>query len=511
VDTVNPAPSSQGITSLTTPDAVNSVAAALPPFAPLWINEVEPINVTGITNGAGQHVPWVELYNPSTNKVALTNLWLSPNYTDLTAWAFPTGATINPGQFLVIFADGQTNLSTTSELHTSFSLSSSNGSIALSRAFNGQPQVLDYVNYGRLQPDWSYGSIPDGQSFVRQAFYSPTPGGTNGNGGGPPSSSIAYNIAGSTYTQSFDSLPDPGVTSVNSANPVTIDGVTYSLANPYDFAFPAMTNGSSGGLGLASLAGWYGSSSLLSRFGATDGDQTTGGQISFGLPNDGNRALGLLATSTTGTTAFGAKIINNTHETLNFITVLATGELWRQSSLPKTLQCFYAIDPTATAPMPSQATASLPALNVIFPTDAGAAGGVAVDGTAAANQSVITTTNQAITNWTAGAALWLVWQMTDPTGKAQGLGIDNFSFSAIATLPGTTNTPPTLTIQTSPANAFVISWPDSGGNYQLFSTTNLAPPVIWTVVSGQSETNGTFYLPIAPTNAGQFFRLSGPP
>ncbi len=372
VDSVNPAPLSEGATSLATPNAANSVAATLPAFAPLWINEVEPINVTGITNSAGQRAPWVELYNPSTNTVSLTNLWLSPNYTDLTTWAFPPGATISPGQFLVIFADGQTNLSTSSELHTSFVLGSSNGSVALSRVFNSLPQVLDYINYNNLQPDWSYGSNPDGQSFVRQAFYSPTPGTTNGNIGGPPSSSIAYNIAGSTYTQSFDALPNPGATSVNSANPVTIDGVTYSLANPYDFAFPAMTNGSTGGLGLASLEGWYGSSSLLARFGATDGDQTTGGQISFGLPNDGNRALGLLATSTTGTTAFGAKIINNTGSALNYITVQATGELWRQSSLPKTLQCFYAIDPTATAPMPSQATAYLPTLNVIFPTDGGA-------------------------------------------------------------------------------------------------------------------------------------------
>jgi hypothetical protein len=487
------------------------VAATLPTFPPLWINEVEPINLTGITNSAGQHAPWLELYNPTTNAVSLSNLWLSTSYTDLTNWAFPSNSTITPGQFLVIFADGQTNLAMSSEFHTSFGLSSSNGAIALSRVYNGQSQVLDYVNYGSLQPDWSYGSVPDGQSFVRQAFYSPTPGSTNGNIGGPPSSSIAYNVAGSIYTQNFDSLPDPGPTSVNSGNPAVLDGVTYSLANPYDFAFPAITNGGTGGLGLADLAGWYGSSSLLSRFGAADGDQTAGGQISFGLPNDDNRALGLLATSTTGTTAFGAKIVNTTGAALNYINVQATGELWRQSNLPKSLQCFYAIDPTATAPMPSQAGVYLPTLNVIFPTDGGATGGVAVDGTAAANQALLTATNQAITNWSNGAALWLVWQMTDPTGKAQGLAIDNLSFSAISSSPVISNTPPTLTVQTSPQNPFVISWPGSGSGFQLFTTTNLAPPVVWTVVSGQSETNGTFYLPILPTNAGQFFRLSGPP
>jgi hypothetical protein len=490
-----------------TPDAVNSVAATLPPFAPLWINEVEPDNVTGITNSAGHHAPWLELYNPSTNAVALTNLYLSDNYTDLTNWAFPSGAVISPGQFLVIFADGQANLSTLSELHTSFALESTNGSVALSRLFNGKPQVLDYVNYANIPPDWSYGSMPDGQSFVRMAFYSPTPGATNADIGTPPASFIAYNTAGSTYTQNFDSLPDPGATSVNTANPVTIDGITYSLANPYDFAFPAMTNGNTGGLGIATLAGWYGSSALESRFGATDGDQTTGGQISFGPPNSSNRALGLLATTTTGATVFGAKFINTTGAALNDITVEATGEVWRQSNLPKTLQCYYWIDPTATAPMPAQATAYLPALNVSFPTVGADVGGLAVDGTAATNEVALAVSDQAITNWPSGAALWLVWQMTDSTGKAQGLAIDNLSFAATVTLPST-NTP-VLSLQGSSVNPYMISWPASASGYQLYSTTNLAPPVTWSLVTtGATETNGTFYLTILPTNSGQFFRLA---
>ena len=137
---------------------------------------MEPDNLTGITNSAGQHAPWLELFNPSTNTVALTGLFLSTNYSDLTNWAFPSGASISPGQFLVVFADGQTNLSTPAQLHTGFALESGAGSLALSRLFNGQPQVLDYLNYESLQPDWSYGSLPDGQSFVRIAFYSPTPG-----------------------------------------------------------------------------------------------------------------------------------------------------------------------------------------------------------------------------------------------------------------------------------------------------------------------------------------------
>ena len=103
---------------------------------------------------------------------------------------------------------------------------------------------------------------------------------------------IIYTQAGLVYTQNFDTLPDPGATSVDSGNTVTINGITYSLANPYGFASPVVASGSSGGLGIAALAGWYGTSVLESRFGASSGDLTAGGQNSFGVTNSSNRALG---------------------------------------------------------------------------------------------------------------------------------------------------------------------------------------------------------------------------
>jgi hypothetical protein len=157
--------------------------------------------------------------------------------------------------------------------------------------------------------------------------------------------------------------------------------------------------------------------------------------------------------------------------------------------------------------MPTQATASLPALNVSFPTDSGDVGGAAVDGTAATNQIYLAVTNQAITHWASGAALWLVWDMADSTGKAQGLAIDNLSFAATAL--GVSTNAPVLSLQGSSANPFVITWPVSASGYQLYSATNLAPPVNWSLVTNAAiGSNGTFYLTIPATNAAaQFFRL----
>jgi hypothetical protein len=489
--------------------ATNIVAAALLPFQPLWLNEVEPDNLTGITNSAGQRAPWIEIYNPTTNAVSLNGLYLADNYTDFSQSPFLANAVVGAGQFLVVFADGQTNLSTTNQLHTSFVLPPASGSLALSRFSGGAYQVLDYLNYTNLLPNYSYGSIPDGQSFVRQLFAQPTPGGPN-NGSAAPPSFVPYVTAGSIYIQNFDSLPDPGSTSVDSGNPVTIDGVTYSLSNPYDFAYPSSASGGNGGLGLPAVAGWYGLADLTAsvgvRFGASDGDQTTGGQISFGPENSSNRALGLLATSTTGYTAFGLKLINSTGRTLNYMNLQFTGEVWRQSNLSKTLEFYYFIDPAAADSFSTNVTAFLPALNVTFPTVAADVGGDAVDGTATNNQAALAVMNQPMTNWPSDAALWLVWEMASSTGKSQGLAIDNLSFSATAQASlGTVS----MTAQASGTNV-VLTWPGLiGQTYQVQYKTNLADAA-WIPLNPPAQGAGaalslTNNLGSAPQ---RFFRLA---
>ena len=137
----------------------------------------------------------------------------------------------------------------------------------------------------------------------------------------------------------------------------------------------------------------------------------------FRVANSSNRALGLLATSSTKGTAFGARFLNASGITLTRMNLQFTGEVWRQSNVPKTLQFYYFVDLTGTNAFTTNATAFLPALNVNFPTVAADTGGVAVDGTASLNQTNLAVLDQAITNWPPGAALWLVWQMTDSPAR----------------------------------------------------------------------------------------------
>jgi len=163
-----------------TPNAPNSSLATLPPFLPLWLNEAQPENIAGLLDNHGEREPWVEIYNAGTNPVSLAGCYLSTNYSQLALWAFPAGASLLPGEFKVVFCDGEPGETSASEWHTNFRLPPGAGSVSLAWTPAGI-QVLDYLNYTNIPPGRSYGDYPDGQPFTRQEFFRVTPGSANDN------------------------------------------------------------------------------------------------------------------------------------------------------------------------------------------------------------------------------------------------------------------------------------------------------------------------------------------
>ncbi len=161
------------------PGAPNAGTATLAPYPELWISEVQPNNVSTIADNAGDNDPWIEIHNSGATALSLDDYFLSDNYSGLIQWPFPAGTTINPGQYLLIWADNEPGEAAAGALHTNFRLNPTNGSIALSRTISGAPQIVDYFNYNDAITNRSYGTYPAGQSSYRQVFYLPTPGGTN--------------------------------------------------------------------------------------------------------------------------------------------------------------------------------------------------------------------------------------------------------------------------------------------------------------------------------------------
>ena len=175
--------------ALYTPGTANSLRATRPAFPKLWLNELLPVNVAGLTNGIadrfGDRDPWVELYNGGTNAISLSGFYLATNYANPLLWPFPTNATINPGQFLIVWLDGEPTESSSNEWHTSFRLPAGAGSLSLAQVTNSQTTVLDYLNYNVGTVGRAYGDFPDADVGGRQLFTIPTPGATNNPAGMP--------------------------------------------------------------------------------------------------------------------------------------------------------------------------------------------------------------------------------------------------------------------------------------------------------------------------------------
>lgn len=185
-----------------TPGRANSVRQNLQTFPLLWINEVLPNNVSGLADPLGHRVPWIEIYNSGATAIDLAPFYLTDRYTNLTQWRFPAGSSIGPKQFLVLWADGEEGESTATAPHTSFRLDPTNGVVALVRiqGSTDAPAVMDYLEYGQLSPDRSYGSYPDGEPRKRRFFQVATPNGGNDLTSPPIQVRINEFMAGNTKT-----------------------------------------------------------------------------------------------------------------------------------------------------------------------------------------------------------------------------------------------------------------------------------------------------------------------
>jgi hypothetical protein len=228
---------------LASPGAPNTVARNLPAFPDLYLNEVQPENVSGPLDGHGEREPWIEIYNSGATPISLDGFYLANNYSNITQWAFPAGSSIGAGEFKIVFADGEPTESTASEWHASFRPQPGQGSIALGWT-PSSPQVLDYLNYEEVRPNWSYGAHPDGQLFTRQVFYRATPGGTNDNT--PPPITVFINewMASNTRTllnTNNNNLFDDWIELYNPTDlPADLTGyfLTDNLTNKFQFPIP---------------------------------------------------------------------------------------------------------------------------------------------------------------------------------------------------------------------------------------------------------------------------------
>lgn len=259
-----------------------------------------------------------------------------------------------------------------------------------------------------------------------------------------------------------------------------------NLSSSYTQNFDILLNSSSNNSWSddSTIVGWY---SSRTTYNAGTGSSNTGALYSFGAASSPERALGGVASGSTGTIFWGIRLVNDTSNIISDLDISFVGEQWRNggNTGSHTLDFQYQIGAIG---INSGTWTDFDLLDFTSPTVGSTAS--ALDGNAAANQTNLSATITGL-NLAPGQEIWLRWSDTDNSGSDHGLAIDDLSVTA--------NIEPSLlpivTIQAIDADA---AEPTNPGTFRISRTGDSSTDLIvnYTVATGTSQSeNGTDYTP----------------
>ncbi|MFW5707895.1 MAG: CotH kinase family protein [Bacteroidota bacterium] len=135
------------------------------------LNEMMASNALTISDEDGDHKDWIEIFNPTNQAVDLLNFGLSDNPEEPFRWTFPQ-VTLQPEQYLIIWASGKDRKIPGAPLHTNFSIRASGEDIVLTHSSGAQ---LDNIPPTQLPSDVSIGRNAASEAGW-YFFNEPTPG-----------------------------------------------------------------------------------------------------------------------------------------------------------------------------------------------------------------------------------------------------------------------------------------------------------------------------------------------
>ncbi len=150
----------------------------------LVLNEFLAVNDRGIRDERGEREDWIEVTNPTDHILPASGLYLTDDVKAPTKWQIPPGYSLQPGQTLLVWADGETQ---EGPLHASFKLNGGGETLALF-AQDGKT-LLDRIDFGPQSADVSTGRL-QAEPGLWMTFPSPTPWAPNAPGTG---GSLAFN------------------------------------------------------------------------------------------------------------------------------------------------------------------------------------------------------------------------------------------------------------------------------------------------------------------------------
>lgn len=88
----------------------------------LIINEVMNYNISYLPHNGSSYYDWLEIFNNSDENISLKDYYLTTNMDNPNKWNLPD-VTLKSGEYYVVIASGEPNLSTTKYVHTNFKIS----------------------------------------------------------------------------------------------------------------------------------------------------------------------------------------------------------------------------------------------------------------------------------------------------------------------------------------------------------------------------------------------------
>lgn len=141
---------------------------------PLCINEVMTSNTSVFPDEFGNYSDWIELYNYGKNSVSLQGMSISDTLGKPGKWALPD-ITINPGEFVLLWADGQPEKG---KNHLPFRLNRDGEEIGLFTSKTDGYRLIDGFCFDQFPKNTSFGYYPNAVGLP-QVLLSPTPGMSN--------------------------------------------------------------------------------------------------------------------------------------------------------------------------------------------------------------------------------------------------------------------------------------------------------------------------------------------
>jgi hypothetical protein len=117
----------------------------------------------------GEFPDWIELYNGTDGTIDLGGMYMTDEFQDLTKWQIADGVSIEPGQYLIFYADDD---GTQGVYHTNYNLSINGETVVL--VDSDGKTIIDSILFDGQLEDVSYGRFPDGGDSW--GFQNPTPG-----------------------------------------------------------------------------------------------------------------------------------------------------------------------------------------------------------------------------------------------------------------------------------------------------------------------------------------------